>query len=134
MRGTFRTDEPSTEIVRKALVDEFQRGGRRVVSGGGETADVPMVVTLRRFWASPSVGTLSEVAQLDAEILLGTVPDPVQFPVSGFFKTTFERRIIGTFRFDQAADLNGALADFVRNLTLDPHLRAAFEAGTSATR
>ncbi len=124
---TFASDTSPTDVVRRALVDELERAGHRVVSDDGGHAYVPIVVSLRRFWASPSMGTLSELAQIDTEVVVGSAPGAAPVPVSGFFKTTFKRGVFGIFRFDQAGDLNGALADFVHNFTLDPRIRAAFQ-------
>jgi hypothetical protein len=114
--------EPVPEIVGKAIRQEFERSGHRVIDRPSSEGDVGVTVFLKRFWVLPSVGTYSELAEVQGE-MLATKPtdrDPVRVPIQGYFKSTYPKT--GFVVWEPERDLSGALGDFVRNLTLEPTL------------
>jgi len=112
------------EIIFEAVKSEFEASGHKIVTGD-TAADATLTVSVKRYW------TESKVHFWDIEVL-GTVS--AELTVSGTQTNIppFTRTITGTFRSsnqlvtdaDYQKALNGALAEFIREMALDSQLVA----------
>jgi len=119
--------------MQKALQIQFENNGHRVAASdetNGPTADVLVVVLLKKCWSE------AKMHFLDVEIL-GTVNAEVSISSVKNPSVTFTKSLSGTHRHgEQVVDdldyqeaLNGALKEFVHDLSFDPAVaRALHEA------
>jgi uncharacterized lipoprotein YajG len=120
----IETDKDIKQVVFEAIKSEFEACGHKIVTGDAP-ADVTLTVSLKRYW------TEAKTHFWDVEVL-GTVSAELAVTGTQTNVPPFTRTITGTFRSsnqlvtdgDYEKALNGALAEFIREMALDSQLAA----------
>lgn len=121
--ASIKSDKEPTVIIYDALKDELLNSGHKVVTVSDRTADVGILIALKRFWSDLSIHfwDLEFVGTLDANITIRDAKNDsvlLSKPLSSAFR---ESRQLGT---DSAFEsvLTGVLGEFVRNFARDPEI------------
>jgi hypothetical protein len=109
-----------TEGVRNALKAELENSGHKVVAPGA-AADSAITVQLKRYWCETTLHfwDVEVVGTLNADV--NVQEPPLTRSVTGVNRKSFQAVLDSDFE----KVLNGALAEFVREFTLDSRLASA---------